>query len=205
MKLHISLINMKFLEEIKSRVKTEAEKLSIISEKVGNSMSRKIDINKFKDVVGQLKTAQKQLQSLVNKETIHEAKKYAEASSKELKKFIQETDINKVKTIITKEAKEIQKLQKQIPAELAKFSKFVDGRRKELEGILKNVNALEVADTIQKTVRKKVESKLGMKTASVKKKSKKTEAPSPAQESPVESKPAEAQVESSPTEKVPGA
>lgn len=155
-------------------------------------MSRKIDINKFKDVVGQLKTAQKQLQSLVNKDTLHEAKKYAEASSKELKKFIKETDINKVKTIINKEAKEIQKLQKQIPAELAKFSKFVEGRRKELEGILKNVNALEVADSIQKTVRKKVESKLGIKkAASVKKKPKTQEHKHEAAEAPKANEPAE--------------
>ena len=103
-------------------------------------MSPKIDLNKFKDVVGQLKTKQKQLQSLMNKETLKEAKKYAEASGKELKNLIQTTDVKKVKTFIEKEAKEIQKLQKQIPSELAKFSKFVSSQKKEFEKILKTLN-----------------------------------------------------------------
>ena len=119
-------------------------------------MTKKIDLNKFKEVVGQLKSKQAQLQGLVSKETLKEAKRYAETSGKELKRLIQETDVKKVKSLIAKEATEIQKLQKAIPGELAKFSRFVEGQRKELEKILKTVNALEARDFIQKKVVEKV-------------------------------------------------
>ncbi len=120
------------------------------------SMSKKIDLNKFKDVVGQLKTKQQKLQSLMSKETIKEAKKYAESSKQELQKLIKSTDVKKVKSIIEKEAKEIQKLQQSIPQELAKFSKFMETQKKEFEKILKSVSALEAADFIQKKVSAKV-------------------------------------------------
>jgi hypothetical protein len=119
-------------------------------------MSKKIDLNKFKDVVGQLKTKQQKLQSLMSKETIKEAKKYAESSKQELQKLIKSTDVKKVKSIIEKEAKEIQKLQQSIPQELAKFSKFMETQKKEFEKILKSVSALEAADFIQKKVSSKV-------------------------------------------------
>ncbi len=102
-------------------------------------MSSKFDLNKFKDVVEQVKSAQKQFQSLVNKETIKEARKYAEASAKDLKQFIKTTDMKKVKAMIEREAKDLQTFQKKLPKELAKFSKFVDGQKKELEKILRNV------------------------------------------------------------------
>ncbi len=52
------------------------------------TMAKKIDLNKFKDVVSHLKTKQEQLKHLVSKETIKEAKKYAETSRKELQKLI---------------------------------------------------------------------------------------------------------------------
>ncbi len=124
-------------------------------------MSSKIDLNKFKDVMGQLKTKQQQLKTLMNKETLKEAKKYAEASGKELKDLIKNTDSKKVKAFISKEAKEIQKLQKQIPVELAKFSKFVNSQTKEFEKILKSVNALEAADLIQTKVKNTIKGKAG--------------------------------------------
>ncbi len=119
------------------------------------TMTKKIDLNKFKEVVGQLKTKQKQLKGLMSKDTLQEAKKYAEASKQELQRLIKTTDVKKVKTILEKEAKEIQKLQKAVPQELAKFAKFVETQRKEFEKILKNVNALEAAEFIQKKVRGK--------------------------------------------------
>lgn len=115
-------------------------------------MTKKIDLNKFKEVVGQLKTKQKQLKGLMSKETLQEAKKYAEASKQELQRLIKTTDVKKVKSILEKEAKEIQKLQKAVPQELAKFAKFVETQRKEFEKILKNVNALEAAEFLQKKV-----------------------------------------------------
>lgn len=115
-------------------------------------MPSKIDLGKFKEVVGHLKTKQEQLKTLMNKETLKEAKKYAESSGAELKKLIAKTDVKKVRAYIEKEAREIQKLQKQLPNELVKFSKFVDTQRKEFEKILKSVNALEAAEFLGQKV-----------------------------------------------------
>ena len=68
-------------------------KFKSVFKKAEDFVSKKIDLNKFQEVVGQLKTAQKQLKTLVNQETIKEAKKYAETSSKEIKKWIKNTRI----------------------------------------------------------------------------------------------------------------
>jgi hypothetical protein len=119
-------------------------------------MNHKIDLNKFKEVVGQLKTKQKQLQGLMNRETLNEAKKYAESSKKEIQRLIQTTDVKRVKTLIMKEASELKKLQASIPGEIARLTRFVDGQRRELEKVLKSVNALEAADFLQKKVGEKV-------------------------------------------------
>jgi hypothetical protein len=132
-------------------------------------MKKSIDLNKFKEVVGQLKTKQKQLQGLMNKETLKEATRYAETSRKEIQRLIRETDVRKVKTLLAKEANEIKKLQNSIPGELAKFSKFVESQRKEFEKILKTVNALEAAEFIQKKVGEKVGIKRKTKDIPVKK------------------------------------
>jgi hypothetical protein len=119
-------------------------------------MAKKIDLNKFKEVVVQLKTKQQKLQGLMNRETLKDAKRYAEASRLEIQKLIKNTDVKKVKSLIAKEAGEIKKLQNAIPGELARFSKFVETQAKELEKILKAVNALEAADFLQKKVSEKV-------------------------------------------------
>jgi hypothetical protein len=116
------------------------------------AMSKKIDLNRFKDVVTQLKTKQAQLKHLVSKDTLKEAKRYAETSKSELQKLIKNTDVKKVKALIEKEAKELQKLQKNLPAELAKFSKFMEGQKKEFEKVLKSVSALDAAEYLQKKV-----------------------------------------------------
>jgi hypothetical protein len=155
------------------------------------TMSKKIDLNKFKDVVGQLKTKQQQLKGLMSKETLKEAKKYAEASKQELQKLIRTTDVKKVRSILEREAKEIQKLQKAVPGELAKFAKFVETQRKEFEKILKTVNALEAAEFIQKKVGSKVpmmkkKTKKATKKASAAKEGVRAEAPA-AQETAGES------------------
>lgn len=114
---------------------------------------------KIKGVIEQFKAAQKQLKEISIQEAIKEAKKYA--------------DFKQVKAIMEKEAKEVKKLQKRIPVELEKLSHFVEQRKHELEAALKNVNALEVADSFQKTVRKKVGKVLEKKSAgSLKKKNK---------------------------------
>jgi hypothetical protein len=148
------------------------------------TMTKKIDLNKFKEVVGTLKTKQKQLKGLMSKETLQEAKKYAEASKQELQRLIKTTDVKKVKSILEKEAKEIQKLQKAVPQELAKFAKFVETQRKEFEKILKNVNALEAAEFIQKNVRGKRGGKKSAKKPVVVKESQAQQAQSATTEAP---------------------
>lgn len=115
-------------------------------------MSKKVDLNKFKDIVSNLKTKQAQLKHLVSKETISEAKKYAHTSKMELQKLIKNTDLKKVRAMIEKEAKELHKLQKNLPQELSKFTKFMEGQKKEFEKVLKSVSALDAAEYIQKKV-----------------------------------------------------
>ena len=107
-------------------------------------------------MVGQLKTKQEQIKGLMSKETLKEARKYAETSRQEIQKLLKGTDVKKVKTLIAKEAGELKKLQESIPGELAKLSRYVEGQKKEFEKILKNVTALEAATYIQKKVNERV-------------------------------------------------
>jgi len=93
----------------------------------------------LKKVVGRVKTAQAQLQTLLkDKSWLDEARKYAERQGKEVKKLLS-GDVSKVKTFIERERKELERFQKQIPGEVQKLRKFVDGQRKELEKLLKTV------------------------------------------------------------------
>jgi hypothetical protein len=153
------------------------------------AMSKKIDLNKFKDVVTQLKTKQAQLKHLVSKDTLKEAKKYAETSKAELQKLIKNTDVKKVKALIEKEAKELQKLQKNLPAEMAKFAKFVDAQKKEFEKVLKSVSALDAAEYLQKKVGLGKKSKASSGSGGAKKaasKKPKAAAPEASAEAPVQ-------------------
>jgi hypothetical protein len=101
-------------------------------------MKNKIDLNKFKEVVGQLKARQRQIQGLMNMETLNEAKKYAETSKNEIQRLIQTTDVKKVKALILKEAAELRRLQ---------------------------ASVLEAAEFIQKKIGEKVSEKVGNKVA----------------------------------------
>ncbi|MBC7395833.1 MAG: hypothetical protein H7333_00195, partial [Bdellovibrionales bacterium] len=113
-------------------------------------MAKAMDLNKFQEVVSHLKTKQHQLKNLVSKETLKDAKKYAETSKKELQKLLKSTDVKKVKAFIEKEAKEMHKLQARLPQELAKFSKFVETQKKEFEKLLKHAHASDAAEFIGK-------------------------------------------------------
>jgi hypothetical protein len=99
----------------------------------------------IKKVVGRVKAAQAQLQTLLKDKTwIDEAKKYADRQGKEVKKLLA-GDVSKVKTFIERERKELERFQKQIPGEVQKLRKFVDGQRKELEKLLKNVRKVKAS------------------------------------------------------------
>ena len=113
-----------------------------------------------------------------------------------IKKYISQNKIEKkVKSFITKEAKELQKLQKQLPGEIAKFTKFVNSQAKELEKILKTVNALEAADMIQSKVKSTIKGKspIGKKSKTSSKKSS-----TPAAEAPKAETVAEVKTEETP-------
>ncbi len=114
-------------------------------------MSAKIDLNRFKEVVGQLKTTQKHLQSLMSRETLQEARRYAESSKQEIQKLLKGADLKTVKARIAKEAADLRKLQQSIPGEIARFTKFVEAQKKELEKILKSVAALDAVKTSKVT------------------------------------------------------
>ncbi|NDF15335.1 hypothetical protein EB061_08450 [bacterium] len=118
-------------------------------------MKNKIDLNKFKEVVGQLKARQRQIQGLMNMETLNEAKKYAETSKNEIQRLIQTTDVKKVKALILKEAAELRRLQASVleAAELRRLQASV----------------LEAAEFIQKKIGEKVSEKVGNKVAFTKK------------------------------------
>jgi hypothetical protein len=97
----------------------------------------------LKKILGRVKEAQGQLQSMLKDKTwVEEARKYAEKQGKEVKKLL-DSDVAKVKTFIERERKELEKFQKQIPGEVKKFRKFVDGQRKELEKLLRRVNGVK--------------------------------------------------------------
>ncbi len=134
-------------------------------------MSAKIDLNRFKEVVGQLKTTQKHLQSLMSRETLQDARRYAENSKQEIQKLLKGADLKTVKARIAKEAVELRKLQQSIPGELARFTKFVEAQKKELEKILKSVTALDAVKTPKVTPVKEAPAKGGSAKPPVAKKS----------------------------------
>src|SRR4051812_18339166 len=96
----------------------------------------------IKKVVGRVKEAQVQLQSMVKShDWVEEARKYAERQGKEVKKLFA-PDVEKMKTFLERERKELERFQKQIPGEVKKFRKFVDMQKKELEKLLTSVRKM---------------------------------------------------------------
>ncbi|MGZ3688639.1 MAG: hypothetical protein ACXWPM_12140 [Bdellovibrionota bacterium] len=115
----------------------------------------------LKKIVGRVKTAQTQLETLLkNQDWVEEARKYAEKQSKEVKKLLS-GDVEKVKSFIEKERKELERFQKDIPGEVEKLRKFVMGQRKELEKLLSRVRKVKAsgAGTKKKGARKSGASK----------------------------------------------
>jgi len=105
----------------------------IAMEKAGKKMS---EMNRW---VRKVKDAQEQIKSLVGQGNwMDEARKYAERQSKEVKKLIH-GDMDKLRTFVVRERRELEKLQKQIPAELNRWKKYLGSQRKELENVLTNV------------------------------------------------------------------
>jgi hypothetical protein len=108
-----------------------------------------------KKVVGQLKTAQKKFQQVINnKNLVEDLRGYAEKQGKELKKLLS-ADVSKVKTFIERERKELDKLQKQLPGELQKIGKFLGDQRKEFEKVIKQASRQVAAKKGGKTASKK--------------------------------------------------
>jgi hypothetical protein len=93
----------------------------------------------IKKVVEKIKTAQSQLQNLLNDKTwIEDARKYANEQGREVKKLVAD-DVVMVKDFLKREQKELSQFQKKLPGEVAKFQKFVTGQKKELGKLLNSV------------------------------------------------------------------
>jgi hypothetical protein len=125
----------------------------------------------LKKIVGRVKDAQQQLQSLVQDQAwVEEARKYAERQGKEVKKLIT-SDVKKVRTFLEKERKELERFQKQIPSEVKKLRKFVDGQRKELEKLIQTTRKVGIKEAVAKAQKSSTKKKAAPKKASAPKKS----------------------------------
>jgi DNA mismatch repair ATPase MutS len=92
-----------------------------------------------KKILDRVKKARSQLEILLKDRTwIDEAKKVAEKQGKEVKKII-DSDVAKLRGFLEKERSELEKLQAQIPGEVARIKKFVSGQKKELSKLLTTV------------------------------------------------------------------
>lgn len=99
--------------------------------------------SEIKKVVGRVKEAQEQLQTLIKShDWVEEAKKYAERQGKEVKKLFA-PDVEKMKDFLERERKELERFQKQIPGEVKKLRKFVNLQKKEFEKLLTNVRKMK--------------------------------------------------------------
>lgn len=78
------------------------------------------------------------------------AKIKATLSGLSTRKFL-DKDVAKVRAFIVKERKEIERLQKQIPVELKKFKKFVDGQKKELRKMMQTLTKRKPVRTRKKS------------------------------------------------------
>jgi hypothetical protein len=106
--------------------------------------------SELKKIVGRVKAAQSQLQTLVKDQSwVEDARKYAERQGKEVKKLIS-SDVNKVRDFLEKERKELERFQKQIPSEVKKLRKFVDGQRKELEKLIASTRKVGLKQAVSK-------------------------------------------------------
>ena len=110
--------------------------------------------SEIKKVVGRVKEAQVQLQSLVKShDWVAEARNYAERQGKEVKKLFG-PDVEKIKVFLEKERKELERIQKNIPGEVKKFRKFMDMQKKEFERLLASLRKLP-----KNTAKKKAKNK----------------------------------------------
>ncbi|MBI2711836.1 MAG: hypothetical protein HYX41_03075 [Bdellovibrio sp.] len=98
--------------------------------------------SEIKKVVGRVKEAQAQLETLVKShDWVAEARHYAERQGKEVKKLFG-PDVEKIRVFLEHERKELERIQKQIPGEVKKFRKFMDMQKKEFERLLVNLRKL---------------------------------------------------------------
>ena len=89
----------------------------------------------IKQWVEKMKTAQQQLNTLLKDNWMDEARRFAQKQGKEVRKLI-ETDIEKVKSFVERERQDLERLQKQIPAELNRWKKALDTQKKEFSQFL---------------------------------------------------------------------
>ena len=129
------------------------------------SAGKKGDMNRW---VRKVKEAQDQIKTLVGQGNwMDEARKYADRQSKEVKKLLH-GDLEKVRTFVVRERRELEKLQKQIPSELARWKKYLDSQRKELEKVLVTMTGAKKKSRSKGSARSAGKAKTGAKVAKAK-------------------------------------
>ena len=77
--------------------------------------------NEVKKIISRAKKVQGKLQEVLkNQDWVEEAKKYADKQKKEVKKLLN-TDTAKLKAFLERERKHLERLQNQLPGEIAKW------------------------------------------------------------------------------------
>lgn len=123
--------------------------------------------NEAKNIVNQLKTAQKKFQdAMKNKTLIEDVRKYADRQSRDVRKLLT-ADIQRVKTFVEREKKELDRLQKQMPNEIKKLKRYLAMQRRDLERLLNKARTgAKKKATKKKTAKKKTAKKTTKKKAS---------------------------------------
>lgn len=124
--------------------------------------AKKIEVSQL---MGRVRDAQAQLKSMLqNGGWMADARTYVERQRREMRKLIH-GDIEKVRKFVERERQELERLQKQIPAEVSRWKKYLASQRKELEKVLAGVGTKGKSGkkkpakvTKKKTTRKKAAS-----------------------------------------------
>ncbi len=105
--------------------------------------------NEVKKIISRAKKVQGKLQEVLkNQDWVEEAKKYADKQKKEVKKLLN-TDTAKLKAFLERERKHLERLQNQLPGEIAKWKDFAQKQRQELKTLLTRVKKAQKSRVIE--------------------------------------------------------
>jgi dsDNA-specific endonuclease/ATPase MutS2 len=99
------------------------------------------------------------INTLIKDNWMDEARKFAERQGREVRKLIQ-SDLHRVRSFVEREKRDLEKLQKQIPGELNRWKKALEGQKKELTQLLNKAGPRGAAKA-KASGKKKVASRTG--------------------------------------------